>query len=155
VYLARGETRERVGSITCPRQHQIVDAFRRTVAIIIHLGQSKADTKQRGVDVVVDKGARHALTDLIIRHPSLYTLPADSPLQSDTEGTKPMTRRDTVPELRDQLIQAGVHVPSELGISFRAGGATRLGDMGIPDHLIKARGQWTSDCYQRYIRTDN
>jgi len=154
VHLAHGETRERVGSITCPRRHQIVDAFRRAAAVIIHLGQSKTDTKQRGVDVVVDKGARHALADLIIRHPSLSTLSADSPLLSDTEGTKPMTRRDTVPELRDQLIQAGVHVPSELGLSFRAGGATRLGDMGIPDHLIKVRGRWTSDCYQRYIRTD-
>ena len=36
--------------------------------------------------------------------------------------------------------------------SFCIGAATVAARNGIPDHLIRALGQWTSDQYQLYIR---
>ena len=37
--------------------------------------------------------------------------------------------------------------------SFRFGAATAAGSAGLPSWLIKTLGRWTSDCYERYIRT--
>ena len=37
--------------------------------------------------------------------------------------------------------------------SFRIGAATSAALSGVPDRVIKILGQWSSDCYSRYIRT--
>jgi hypothetical protein len=37
--------------------------------------------------------------------------------------------------------------------SFRIGAATSAALTGVPDHVIKILGRWSSDCYLRYIRT--
>ena len=47
---------------------------------------------------------------------------------------------------------AGYH-GSYLGHSFWIGVATAAVARGVPDHLIKTLGQWSSEAYQRYIGT--
>ena len=37
--------------------------------------------------------------------------------------------------------------------SFRIGAATTATQCGIPDHLYKTLGRWSSDAYQLYVRT--
>ena len=37
--------------------------------------------------------------------------------------------------------------------SFCIGAATSAAAAGVPDHLLKTLGRWSSNCYQRYIRT--
>ena len=37
--------------------------------------------------------------------------------------------------------------------SFCIGAATTAGARGVPDHLIKILGRWSSDAHQIYIRT--
>ena len=35
--------------------------------------------------------------------------------------------------------------------SFRAGGATNLANLGVPDYVIQIMGRWRSDAYKRYL----
>ena len=54
--------------------------------------------------------------------------------------------------LRSILSSAGV--PGNYSShSFRIGAATSAALAGIPDHLIKTLGRWSSDAYLRYIHT--
>ena len=69
--------------------------------------------------------------------------------------------------MKTYLLQApSVHTPRPLfafesgaskkryaSYSFRIGAATAAGSAGLPSWLIKTLGRWTSDCYERYIRT--
>ena len=54
--------------------------------------------------------------------------------------------------LRSILSSAGV-TGNYSSHSFRIGAATSAALAGVPDHLIKTLGRWSSDAYLRYIRT--
>ena len=85
-------------------------------------------------------------------HSNLASLTKEAPLLSEEDGRRPLRHSETVPALRRLFADAGIQAPSNQGISFRAGGATRLADMGVPAEVIKARGRLTSDCFERFIR---
>ena len=39
------------------------------------------------------------------------------------------------------------------GVSFRAGGATALGEAGVPDRTIQEMGRWKSFAYSQYVHS--
>lgn len=87
---------------------------------------------------------------------SYLRLRLNSPLQSPAffllpEGA-PLSRNRFIECLRFILQQLGYSPYGYNGHSFRIGAATSAARAGIPDHMIKTLGRWTSDCYQRYIR---
>ena len=77
--------------------------------------------------------------------------PSSGPLFIDTHG-QPLTRSRLSSFIQSLLQGAGI--PGHFsGHSFRIGAATTAAQCGIPDHLIKTLGRWSSDAYQLYIRT--
>ena len=65
----------------------------------------------------------------------------------------PLTRSLFISHLRVVLSRLGFNPYHYSGHSFRLGAATSAASAHIPDHLIKILGRWSSDCYQRYIKT--
>ena len=77
--------------------------------------------------------------------------PSSGPPFIDTHG-RPLTRSRLSSFVQSVLQGSGI--PGQFsGHSFRIGAATTAAQCGIPDHLIKTMGRWTSDAYQVYIRT--
>ena len=77
--------------------------------------------------------------------------PSSGPLFIDTHG-QPLTRSRLSSFIQSVLQGAGI--PGHFsGHSFRIGAATTAAQCGIPDHLIKTMGRWSSDAYQLYVRT--
>ena len=64
----------------------------------------------------------------------------------------PLTRDLLNSKIRNLLVSCGV-VGDYMGHSFRIGAATTAARVGLPDHLIKTLGRWSSDAYKLYIRT--
>ena len=70
-----------------------------------------------------------------------------------TEDGNPLTRSVFLTYLKRILDVAGLDANVYSGHSFRSGAATTCASARVEDHLIKTLGRWSSDCYQRYIRT--
>ncbi len=66
----------------------------------------------------------------------------------------PLTHSAFTTALRHVLDLCGVESENYSGHSFRRGGATYAFKRGITPLLIKAQGDWKSECYQAYVDTD-
>ena len=76
---------------------------------------------------------------------------SSGPLFIDIHG-RPLTR-SRLSSCIQSVLQGAVISGQFSGHSFRIGAATTAEQCGIPDHLIKTMGRWTSDAYQLYVRT--
>lgn len=85
----------------------------------------------------------------LLQSPSVHT---PRPLFAFESGA-PLTRTTLTSHLRSLLQRQGLDEKRYASHSFRIGAATAAGAAGLPSWLIKTLGRWTSDCYERYIRT--
>ena len=74
------------------------------------------------------------------------------PLFIFTNG-KWLFRASLTRELRSAQQVCGLPADHYFTHSFRIGAATTAAAAGVPSWLIKVLGRWSSDCYERYIRT--
>ena len=88
----------------------------------------------------------------------LATLPVSSitkcqPLFSylNGEGIVPLTHSLFISMLKGALSKADIYPSDYSGHSFRRGGCTHAFGLGASPYLIKLRGDWKSNCYERYI----
>ncbi|KAK4697601.1 hypothetical protein P7C70_g8184, partial [Phenoliferia sp. Uapishka_3] len=114
------------------------------------LPYTKTDPTYIGADVRIDKefspGAFnyvHILEMYLRRRDERFG--PDGPLILRENGTAPM-RSWFIPLLKR-------FAPGVTGHGLRAGGATFLAELGIPDSIIRRMGRWSSDAFEIYIRT--
>ena len=76
---------------------------------------------------------------------------SEGPLFTFSDG-RPLSQQQLWSTVQSILHSAG-YTGSYSGHSFRIGAATTAAARGVPDHLIKTLGWWSSDAYQIYIHT--
>lgn len=113
----------------------------------IHIKCSKMDPFRQGCYIYIGTGKQdlcpvHALVQFLHLHGS-----ALGPLFLLSDGTP----------LSCQWLASSIRSTGVLGCfsghSFCIGAATSAASRGVPDHLIKTLGRWSSDTYHLYIRT--
>ena len=76
----------------------------------------------------------------------------NSPLFMYSNGVI-LTKHLFVTQTKLALVPVGYHAGNYSGHSFRSGSATSAAAAGLADWEIKLLGRWSSQAYQRYIRT--
>ena len=77
---------------------------------------------------------------------------APGPLFCYADG-RPLSRLQLFSTVQSILHSAG-YPGLYSGHRFRSSAASTAATRGVPDHLIKTLGRWSSDIYQVYIRTN-
>lgn len=139
-----------------PNVHLTLDDFQldsHSVPTVIRLRikSSKTDPFRQGCFVYLGQG-RPPLCPIAASLAYLHLRgPDPGPFFRFSNGC-PLSRKQLSTFLQSVLRAAGVSGQYS-GHSFRIGAATTAAQRGIPDHLIKTMGRWSSDAYQTYIRT--
>jgi hypothetical protein len=86
------------------------------------------------------------------RHLSLNAPPTDGPLFAyrSGHGHTPMTRTRFLGHLKQACGRLGVKTPH--GHSLRIGGTLELLLRGVPFEVVKTKGRWKGESFQRYLR---
>ena len=117
----------------------------------VRIKESKTDPFRMGHTITV--GATNseicpvqALENYISLRP-----PTIGPLFIHAPG-KPLTKQVLTAETR-KLALSGFNASNYAGHSYRIGAATTAAEANLPSWVIKTMGRWSSDCYERYIKT--
>lgn len=130
-----------------------VDSHESPSVLRVHLRKAKTDPFGKGVEIYLGKTGLPlcpvvALTNFMARRPPGLE---DGPLLVWQDLT-PLTKDRFVAKVRKALALLGIDQRSYSGHSFRIGAATTAAAAGVPAHLIKAMGRWSSEAYLIYIR---
>eukprot|EP00794_Sanderia_malayensis_P012898 gene12898-biopygen10284 len=113
---------------------------------------SKIDPFRQGVSLVIG-ATNNSLCAVKALQCYLELSPFTSgPLFRYRSG-QPLSRDTFTKDVRNLLSQCGFSSSEFAGHSFRIGAATSAAAAKMPSWLIKTLGRWTSDCYERYVRT--
>ena len=117
----------------------------------VHIKSSKTDPFRVGCVIYVGRGNSIICPVAALGNFLALRGPSPGPLFCFANG-RPLTRQRLSSMVQSILHSAGYH-GSYSGHSFWIGTATTAAARGVPNHLIKTLGWWSSDAYQRYIRT--
>ena len=117
----------------------------------IHIKCSKIDMFHPGCDIYLGIGNSEICSLAAIGSYLRVCREAPASLFLFRDG-RPLLRQILAPKVQHILCSAG-YSETYSGHSLRIGAATTEASCGVPDHLIKTLGHWSSDAYQVYIRT--
>jgi hypothetical protein len=124
--------------------------------VYVHLRASKTDPFRQGVTLQVYSTGNQlcpctAVKSYVAARSNYYST-SQSPFFM-LPSLQPLTRQQFIFYFDNLLQILNLPVSAIRPHSFRIGAATSAAAAGVPDHLLKTLGRWSSDCYQRYIRT--
>ena len=128
-----------------------VDAPLNPKSVCLFIKCSKTDPLRKGCFVLLGHGST-PLSPVVslVNYPHLYGLiPGTLFLYQDST---PLSRSKLSAFLKSTLQSAGVS-GNFSGHSFRVEATTTAASWGIPDHLNKTMGRWSSKTYLLYVRT--
>ena len=121
--------------------------------MLVSIKQSKTDPFRKGCTLTIARSTTSICSVMAMRDYLLQCKPAATgPLFTFTNG-KWLSRVSLTQELRSALHCCSLRTDHYFTHSFRIGAATTAATAGVPPWLIKVLGRWSSDCYERYIRT--
>ena len=106
---------------------------------------------RRGCFIFIGRGSAPLCPVLALTNYLYLRGPGVRPLFIFQDG-RPLSRALLSSFLQATLQVAGISEKFS-GHSFRIGAAITAAQRGVPDHLIKAMGRWSSDAYLLYVRT--
>ena len=112
---------------------------------------SKTDPFRKGCFVYIGKGSNPLCAITALNNYLRLRGDGPGPLFIMRDGS-PLTRSALTVWIRDIIASAGLE-GNFSSHSFRIGAATMAARMGIPDHIIKTLGRWSSAAYQIYIQS--
>ena len=125
------------------------DSHVNTSLFCMTVRKSKTDSFGRGCEIklrstgmMICPGPDQALTSYLLSRPV-----GDGALFLCHDGF-PLTKEDFISQVRAALLEAGLNPNLFAGHSFRIGAATTAAAAGVPGHVIKYLGRWSSDAYQ-------
>ena len=128
-----------------------VDAPLNPQSVCVFIKCSKTDPFQKGCFVFLGRGSAPLCPVVSLVNYFHLCGPGPGPLFLYQDGT-PLSRSKLSAFLKSTPQSAGV--PGNFtGHSFRIGAATTAASRGIPDHLIKTMGRWSSEAHLLYVRT--
>ena len=122
-----------------------------TLRVRIHLRFSKTDTAGSGADIILGSTGDSFCPVTALGNYLWVRPPGPVPLFVSSEGS-PMARATFVAVVRVPLLAAGISSEGYTGHSFRIVAATSATCVGVPAHLIKAMGRWSSNALMFYLR---
>ena len=122
--------------------------------MLVRLKVSKTDPFRKGQSIVIGKANSHLcpLTAMLAYLESRPPFPTTGPLFTFQSGSF-LTQGRLTNETRLLLSKGGLNSGEFAGHSFPIGAATTAASANLPPWLIKVLGQWSSDCFEWYIKT--
>ena len=117
----------------------------------IHLRFSKTDPSGSGANVFLGFTGGPLCPVTALGNYLRVRPPGPGPLFVSADG-RPVSRATFVTGVRVALSSARVDSEGYTGHSFRVSAAMVAARVGIPTHLIKAMGRWSSDAFMVYLR---
>lgn len=135
---------------TSPQDLQL-DSTSNPSCLRLQIKCSKTDPFRQGCFIYLHHGCTSICPIASVMAYLHLRSPTSGPLFLHKDGHPP-TRAQLSNFLQSTLSAAGI-TESFSGHIFRIGAAITATQQGLPDHLIKTMGHWSSDTYQLYIRT--
>ena len=122
--------------------------------MLVRLKVSKTDPFRKGQTIVIARANSNLcpMSAMVAYLESRSPLPNSGPLFTFQSGSF-FTRSRFKSETRLLLSKGGLDSSEFAGHSFRIGAATTAAKANVPTWLIKVFGRWSSDCFERYIKT--
>ena len=122
--------------------------------VLVYTKESKTDLFRQGHTITIAKSTWPICSVMTMKDYLLQAQPPSSrPLFAFVQPRQWLTRNNLTTELRSILQHCGLPANNFYSHSFRIGAATTAAKAGLPPWLIKVLGRWSSDCYERYMRT--